>query len=100
MEYAYAKAPKGMRSVVQAIGVLTAGLGAVIGVGMSQLAVNPKLVSMYAVLAGAMGGTSVVFWVLFRKYDEVDEELNGIGLHEGGGSEENVQASAATKGSV
>lgn len=88
MEYAYAKAPKDMRSVVQAIGVLTAGVGAAIGVGLSQLAVNPKLVSMYAALAGSMTVTVVLFWLFFRKYDKIDEDLNKIGLDD---SEDNGQ---------
>lgn len=78
-EYAYEKAPRGMRSIVQATVQLSACLGALLGMAISPAAKDPYLVALYAALAGAMGLCAVVFWAVFRKYDRVDDQLNQLG---------------------
>ncbi|GAB1319782.1 peptide transporter ptr2 [Madurella fahalii] len=75
-EYSYEKAPRGMRSVVQAMVQLSACLGALLGIAISPAARDPYLVIVYAVLAGVMGLCSVLFWWIFRKYDKINDQLN------------------------
>jgi len=78
LEYAYAKAPKDMKTIVQAISLLIAGIGAALGMAISPVAEDPKLVTMYAALAGAMVVGTVIFWWRFKKYDSIDEELDTL----------------------
>jgi POT family proton-dependent oligopeptide transporter len=75
-EYSYEKAPRGMRSVVQAMVQLSAGVGALMGMAISPAARDPWLVAVYAALAGAMGVCSLLFWWFFRKYDRINDQLN------------------------
>ncbi|KAK4155284.1 putative peptide transporter ptr2 [Chaetomidium leptoderma] len=77
-EYSYEKAPRGMRSVVQALVQLSACLGALMGMAISPASRDPYLVVVYAVLAGVMGLCSLVFWWVFRKYDRIDRQLNRL----------------------
>jgi POT family proton-dependent oligopeptide transporter len=86
-EYAYEKAPRGMRSIVQATVQLSACLGALLGMAISPAAKDPYLVALYAALAGAMGLCAVVFWAVFRKYDRVDDQLNQLGSERREGQE-------------
>ncbi|PLB55687.1 oligopeptide transporter [Aspergillus steynii IBT 23096] len=79
-EYSYSKAPKDMRSLVQALRQVTAGIGSALGMALSPVAVNPKIMYMYTGLAATMIAGAPMFWVAFRNYDKIDEELNGIGL--------------------
>jgi POT family proton-dependent oligopeptide transporter len=77
-EYSYEKAPRGMRSVVQAVVQLSACLGALMGMAVSPAARDPWLVVVYGTLAGVMGVCAVLFWVVFRKYDRMDDRLNRL----------------------
>ena len=81
-EYAYGKAPKDMKTVVQALTQLTACFASVLGMAISPAAKDPNMVIFYACLAGAMGLTAVLFWLRFRKYDEIDAELNQLDYKE------------------
>lgn len=65
-----------MRSVVQALRQLTAGLGSAFGMALSPVAIDPKVLYMYVGLAAAMITSAPFFWAVFKKYDKVDEELN------------------------
>ncbi|KAL2268417.1 hypothetical protein VTJ83DRAFT_3263 [Remersonia thermophila] len=69
-EYAYEKAPRGMRSVVQATVQLSACLGALMGMAISPAAKDPYLVALYAALAGSMALCALLFWAAFRSYDK------------------------------
>jgi POT family proton-dependent oligopeptide transporter len=77
-EYSYEKAPRGMRSVVQAVVQLSACLGALMGMAVSPAARDPWLVVVYGTLAGVLGVCSVLFWVVFRKYDRMFDRLNRL----------------------
>jgi proton-dependent oligopeptide transporter, POT family len=77
-EYAYGKSPKNMKTVVQALTQLTAGLASVLGMAISPAAKDPNMVIFYACLAGAMGLTAGLFWWRFKKYDEMDAELDRL----------------------
>jgi len=83
-EYAYSKSPRNMKSIVQAFTQFTAAVGSALGIAISPVAVDPKLVVMYACLAGVMGVATVGFWWVFKGVDReregegdgVDGELN------------------------
>ncbi|KAL5372372.1 hypothetical protein PMIN02_012624 [Paraphaeosphaeria minitans] len=69
LEIAYSHAPKNMKSVIQAIFPLMAGIGSASAMGLTTFAHDPNLVTFYASLAGGMAITTVAFWLMFRKHD-------------------------------
>ncbi|KAM5485498.1 peptide transporter ptr2 [Microsporum canis] len=79
-EYSYSKSPQDMRSLVQALRQVTAGIGSALGIATSPLAVNPRILYLYTGLAAVMIITAPIFWLVFRGYDKIDEELNCIEL--------------------
>jgi POT family proton-dependent oligopeptide transporter len=96
-EYSYQKAPRGMRSVVQAMMQLSACLGALLGMAISPAARDPHLVIVYAALAGVMGLCSVVFWLIFRKYDKINDQLNRLAAED---EEDQVQSQSGSQSNV
>ncbi|KAI1908922.1 peptide transporter ptr2 [Ophidiomyces ophidiicola] len=79
-EYAYSKAPRDMKTVVQSLTQLTACVASLLGMAISPAAKDPNMVILYSCLAGAMGLSSVLFYWKFRKYDKIDYELNKLDL--------------------
>ena len=75
-EYAYNKAPPGMRTIVQALVQLSACVAGALGMAISPVAKDPFLVTMYSCLAGAVILFAFLFWLFFRKWDAKDDELN------------------------
>ncbi|TDZ61176.1 Peptide transporter PTR2 [Colletotrichum trifolii] len=80
-EYAYSKAPKDMRSIVQAMVQLSACLGSLMAMALSPVSRDPHLIIVYAAIAGVMGACSALFWWRFRKYDALDRQLNNPEEH-------------------
>ena len=78
LEYAYTKAPANMKSFIMSIFLLTNAFGAALGIALSSTAKDPKLVWMYNGIVIATGITGALFWVFFRKYNDIEEELNEI----------------------
>ncbi|KAJ7718371.1 putative MFS peptide transporter [Mycena maculata] len=81
-EHAYSEAPVSMKSLLQAV-LVSMGAGAVVlGLALSALYRDPLLVVSYAVLAGMMLATTVVFYVAFRKHASdpapVEEPLEAV----------------------
>jgi POT family proton-dependent oligopeptide transporter len=74
-----------MKSIVQAVLSSMSGVGAVLGFALYPVARNPNLVWMYAALAAAIGLATVVFWLLFQKYNAEDVELNKRDFSNNGG---------------
>lgn len=74
LEIAYSHAPKHLKCMIQAIFPLMAGIGSVCAMGLTPFAHDPNLVIFYASLAGGMAITTIVFWFLFRKYDDCDSD--------------------------
>ncbi|OAG04592.1 peptide transporter PTR2-A [Paraphaeosphaeria sporulosa] len=72
LEIAYNHAPRNMKSMIQAIFPLMAGIGSASAMGLTTFAHDPNLVIFYALLAGGMAVTTVVFWLVFRKHDRND----------------------------
>ncbi|KAJ5304331.1 cytochrome P450 monooxygenase [Penicillium atrosanguineum] len=69
-EYAYNKAPKNMKTLVQAIWLGMGGIGACLALAFTPLTRDPHLVTMYAILTGLLGGAGVLLYVLFRRLDK------------------------------
>lgn len=82
LEYAYNKAPREMKAIVQALTQLTACLASALGMALSPATRDPHMVIIFASLAASMGVCAVLFWWKFRKYDEIDAELNRLNLQD------------------
>lgn len=78
LEYAFTKAPASMKSFVMSMFLLTNAFGAALGAALSPTAVDPKLVWMYTGLAAACLAAGVVFWLLYSRYNKVEESLNEL----------------------
>lgn len=94
LEYAFSKAPKNMRSLVQAVALFTNAFAAAIGEALVPLADDPLLVWNYGIPAilAVVGGT--LFWIQFKGLDAMEDRLNmlpegrtvvdkGVGLEDG-----------------
>lgn len=68
-KYAYSAAPESMKSLVQAIFLLSAGVGALICLAIAPAARNPNLVVMWACIAGTMFLATAVFAAVYWKKD-------------------------------
>jgi POT family proton-dependent oligopeptide transporter len=79
LEYAYTKAPASMKSFIMAMFLLTSAGGAALGAALAPLAKNPQLTWFYLGLAITSGTTTVVFWFLFNKYNNMEDSLNELG---------------------
>jgi POT family proton-dependent oligopeptide transporter len=74
LEIAYSHAPKNMKTMIQGIFSLMAGIGSASAMGLTPFAHDPNLVIFYASLAAGMAVTTVVFWLVFRNYDKSDAD--------------------------
>lgn len=76
LEYAFTKAPKNMRSTVQAIALLTSAISSALGQALTALSDDPLLVWNYGAVAvlAFIGGCG--FWMTFRKTDRMEDQLN------------------------
>jgi len=78
LEYAFTKAPPSMKSFVMSMFLLTSAFGSALGIALSPTAKDPKLVTMYASLAGVTLLVAAIFWLLFKKYNAQEEDLNAL----------------------
>lgn len=78
LEYAFTKAPPSMKSLVTSIFLLQTAFGSALGIALSPTSKDPKLVIMYASIAAATFVAGSLFWFCFRKYNQVEEELNKL----------------------
>lgn len=69
-EYMYTEAPSDIKAMVQALQDVAAAVAAALGMALGPVSRNPFLVVMYASLAGAMAVSAVLFWAVFRGYDD------------------------------
>lgn len=69
-EYSYSEAPKNMRTLVQALGQVASGVGSALGIAVSPLSDDPKVMYVYTGLASVMGIWALGFWLVFRRYDK------------------------------
>ncbi|KAK2606189.1 hypothetical protein QQS21_003359 [Conoideocrella luteorostrata] len=78
LEYAYSKAPKNMRSMVQAVALFMTSFAAAIGQAFNGLASDPLLVWNYAVVAILAFVAGTCFFLQFRGLDIHEDELNEL----------------------
>jgi POT family proton-dependent oligopeptide transporter len=76
LEYAFSKAPRNMRSLVQAFALFMSAISAAIGEAFVTLSADPLLVWNYGTMAvlAFVGGS--IFWLQFRQLDADDDKLN------------------------
>lgn len=86
-EYAYTKAPGSMKTVVQAAFQLSSAGGSALALALAPTYIDPKLLVMFATLAGCMCLDACVFHVFFRKENRKGK-LGVEGEGEDGESEE------------
>lgn len=76
LEYAFTKAPRNMRSLIQAVALFMNAFSAALGEALVGLAADPLLVWNYTTVAllSFLGG--VGFWLTNYKLDRREDELN------------------------
>jgi POT family proton-dependent oligopeptide transporter len=76
LEYAYAKAPANMKSMVMSINLFMSAFAAAIGQAFTPISTDPYLVWNYTIITilAFLGG--VGFWFCFRHLDAEEDKLN------------------------
>jgi POT family proton-dependent oligopeptide transporter len=76
LEYAFTKAPKNLRSTVQAIALFMSAISSALSQALVSLADDPLLVWNYGVVAvlAAIGG--IAFWLDNRNIDKEEDKMN------------------------
>ncbi|EMT65131.1 POT family-domain-containing protein [Fusarium oxysporum II5] len=78
LEYAFSKAPKNMRSMVQAVALFMTAFSAALGQALVGLAADPLLVWNYGVVAILAVIAGCCFWFQFRSLDIHEDDLNAL----------------------
>ncbi|KFA61279.1 hypothetical protein S40285_05514 [Stachybotrys chlorohalonatus IBT 40285] len=78
LEYAFSKAPKNMRSMVQAVALFMTAFSAALGQALVGLAADPLLVWNYGVVAILAFIAGCLFWIQFRHLDKMEDQLNNL----------------------
>jgi POT family proton-dependent oligopeptide transporter len=79
-EYSYSKAPKDMRTVVQSMRQLSAGIGSAIGIALGSVSQDPKVLWMYVGLAVSLGLAGPMFWAVMGHLEKENEDVNTMFL--------------------
>ncbi|TPX68104.1 hypothetical protein SpCBS45565_g03361 [Spizellomyces sp. 'palustris'] len=75
LEYSYTHAPTSMKCLISALSLLPNAGAALIGIFLSPASKDPNMHWMYAGTAVAAGISTVIFYLLFRKFDVEDKEM-------------------------
>lgn len=78
LEYAFSKAPKNMRSMVQAVALFMSAISAAIGEAFVSLSADPLLVWNYGTMAVLAFVGGCLFWLQYRNLDAMDDRLNQL----------------------
>jgi POT family proton-dependent oligopeptide transporter len=78
LEYAFTKAPKNMRSMVQAFALFMTAIANAIGEAMTPLSTDPLLTWNYGAFAVVSFVAGIGFWFSFRGLDAQEDELNNL----------------------
>ncbi|KAK6455844.1 POT family-domain-containing protein [Scheffersomyces xylosifermentans] len=78
LEYAYTKAPVSMKSFITSLFLVTNAFGSAIGIALSSVSKNPKMVWTYTGLSVACFLGGCLFWICFHHYNDKEEELNRL----------------------
>ncbi|KAM5342544.1 hypothetical protein ACJ41O_013510 [Fusarium nematophilum] len=78
LEYAFSKAPKNMRSMVQAVALFMTAFSAALGQAFTGLSADPLLVWNYSIVAILATIAGTCFWFQFRSLDIHEDQLNEL----------------------
>jgi POT family proton-dependent oligopeptide transporter len=78
LEYAYTKAPPSMKSFVMSMFLLTTAFGAALGIALSSVSVDPKLVWRYTGIAVSAFIAGVIFWLLFKHFNAQEDKMDAM----------------------
>lgn len=78
LEYAFTKAPKNMRSLVQAFALFQTAIANAIGEALVALSADPLLVWNYGVFGVIAFFGGIMFWISHRKLDAEEDSLNQL----------------------
>lgn len=98
LEYAFTKAPTNMRSLVQAVALLTNAFSSALGQALVSLSEDPLLVWNYAVVAILAFVGCAGFWFSNRNLDSQEDRLNNLAKSEYRGREKGRLDDRAEKG--
>ena len=76
LEYAFTKAPKNMRSLVQSVQLFTTAFSAAIAQAFTPLTIDPHLVWNYGAVAIISFVTGIAFHFAYRRMDHEEDRLN------------------------
>ena len=76
LEYAFTKAPKNMRSLVQAVQLFTTSFSAALAQAFTPLTKDPHLVWNYGAVAIIAFTTGIAFHFAYRGLDQEEDQLN------------------------
>jgi POT family proton-dependent oligopeptide transporter len=76
LEYAFSKAPRNMRSLIQAVALFTSAISAAIGEALNPLSADPLLIWNYGVMGVLSFVGGILFLIQFRGLDLEEDELN------------------------
>lgn len=76
LEYAFTKAPRNMRSLVQAVALFTNAISSAVGQALVGLSEDPLLVWNYGVVAILAYVGCIGFWLSNYKLDQEEDKLN------------------------
>ncbi|KAL0943788.1 oligopeptide transporter [Colletotrichum truncatum] len=78
LEYAFSKAPRNMRSMVQAVALFMSAISAALGQAFTPLSTDPYLVWNYGIVAVLAAVAGMIFWVQFRGLDAEEDAMNEL----------------------
>jgi len=78
LEYAYSKAPRNMRSLIQAISLFTNAISAAIAEALNPLSSDPLLIWNYGAFAVISGVGGLLFIIQFWSLDKEEDALNNL----------------------
>lgn len=78
LEYAFTKAPKNMRSMVQAVALFQSALANAIGEALVALSLDPLLTWNYGTMGVLAFIGGCLFWISHRKLDAEEDMLNQL----------------------
>lgn len=78
LEYAYTKAPVSMKSFIMALFLVTNAFGSAIGIALSPVSKDPKMVWTYTGLAVACFIGGCLFWVIYSSYNAKEDSWNDL----------------------
>lgn len=67
-----------MKSFVQSLYLFTSAIGSALNEALVPATGDPDIMYMYTGVACVAAVTSVVFWFIFHKYDQQEEEMNKL----------------------